>query len=194
MKLKFRNLIKKFTWLDWLLVVLMFSFLGYLAISSVGSLFQKRTPVEYLASSVGPVDSNREIWVDVSGAVVLPGVYKLKAEARIKDALVAAGGISAEADRRFLAAEVNQAARVIDGMKIYIPSVETEGKVAGTTSERININSATVGELDGLVGIGQARAEEIIKNRPYTKIDDLVEKKVLSITVLNKIRDKIAVY
>lgn len=193
MKLKIGSFIKKFTLLDWLLVILVIGFLSYFIISGIGMWLQKKQPVEFLASETAGGVGN-EVMVDVSGAVVSPGVYKLSSEARIKDALVAAGGISATADRNYIAAEVNQAARLSDGMKIFIPSVQTGGEVKGISNSKININSASLSQLDGLIGVGESRAAEIIANRPYARIDDLIEKKVLTKSVLDKIRDKIAVY
>lgn len=193
-KLKIGSLIKKFTLLDWLLVILLIGFMSYFLISGIRVWFQRKESVEFMASESGS-GIEAEVMADVSGAVVSPGVYKLSSEARIKDALVAAGGISATADREYIAAEVNQAARVADGMKIFIPSVSSaDGEVRGATASRINVNTATLGQLDGLAGIGEARAAEIIANRPYARLDDLVEKRVLSKSVLDKIRDKIAVY
>src|SRR5690242_19954058 len=58
--------------------------------------------------------------VDVEGSVAHPGVYVLASNARVQDGLVAAGGLSAGADREFVAKNLNLAAKVIDGGKIYI--------------------------------------------------------------------------
>jgi len=183
-----------------MLVLLLVGFLGYLIISSLPLLNHRKESVEYLASKDST--DQKEVMVDVSGAVVSPGVYKLSGGSRIKDALVAAGGISLEADREYLATEVNQAARLTDGMKIYIPVVKqmkvaevvSGGTALGAKQERININTASASELDGLYGVGLSRAEQIIANRPYLKVDDLLEKKVITKSVLDKIRDKVAVY
>jgi competence protein ComEA len=58
----------------------------------------------------------------------------------------------------------------------------------------ININSASAKELDSLPGIGPVYAQNIIDHRPYSTVDDLVSKKVVSAGLLNKIKDKISVY
>jgi competence protein ComEA len=65
-----------------------------------------------------------------------------------------------------------------------------ESKKAGE-SEKIDINTASDKELDKLPGIGEARAKAIIKGRPYKAKDDLVERKILSKSVYDKIKDRI---
>ena len=58
----------------------------------------------------------------------------------------------------------------------------------------ININRATITELDTLWGIGTARAESIVKNRPYQSLDDLVSKGVLTKTLVDKNREMMSIY
>jgi len=125
-----------------------------------------------------------EIWVDVGGAVENPGVYKLASDARVNDALVAAGGLSQRADRDWVARYLNLAQAVIDGAKIYIPN---QGESISSINS-ININTATAQELDSLWGVGEKRAEDIIKNRPYSSIDELITKAGIPENVLKKIR------
>lgn len=146
---------------------------------------------------------SKTLTVDVAGAVENPGVYKLSSDARVQDALIAAGGMSSEADREFVAKNLNLAAKVTDGGKVYIPVVgETpprqglEGQaVAGvSTSGLININTASASELDKLQGVGPVTAEKIISNRPYGSIEELVSKKVVGQKVFEGIKDKISAY
>lgn len=194
MKLKFTTLIKRFIWLDWLILSLLFVLLLYLIVVVATRSLKKTPSVEYLAKTgvASGEKPRRDIWVDVSGAVVAPGVYKLTEEARTKDALIAAGGLTDEADRVFVAKVINLAQKVNDGDKIFIPTAG--GEVAGVTTGMVNLNKATSAELEGLSGIGTARAQAIIKNRPYASVDDLVTKKIISAGILNKIRDQITVY
>jgi competence protein ComEA len=148
----------------------------------------------------------QSIIVDVEGAVVTPGVYKLTQNAIIQDALVSSGGLSSNADREYVSKNINLAARLYDGAKIYIPKIgEAATQTTNSTSQEsggasasvqalININTASSDALDTLPGVGPATAGKIISNRPYTKPDDLLSKKVVSSKVFDQIKDRITVY
>ena len=201
MRQKIEKLLKNFTWVDWLLAGLLGAGLIYLSLFSLTLWQRPKQSVEYIAAGDSPDQNSNtaEVWVDISGAVVSPGVYQLVNGDRIKDALVAAGGLTDKADRDFVATTVNLAAKVKDGDKIYIPALAEAGSgqnklVLGVASGRINLNKATSGELESLTGIGAARARAIIDNRPYAAVADLVAKKVISQAIFEKIKDKIAVY
>jgi competence protein ComEA len=62
--------------------------------------------------------------VDIEEAVVNPGAYKLSQDFRVQDAFIAAGGLSAQADRRCVAKNINLAIKLTDGTKIYVPNLE----------------------------------------------------------------------
>ena len=123
------------------------------------------------------------IFVDIKGAVKNPGVYQMKVGDRVKDALDAAGGLTAEADSQ----KVNLAQRVEDQMVIVVPKVgeEAEAIPAGTTNKeaakegKVNINTATVEELKTLKGVGEKKAEAIIeyrkKNGSFKTKEDLMK-------------------
>ena len=123
------------------------------------------------------------IFVDIKGAVKNPGVYQMKVGDRVKDALDAAGGLTAEADSQ----KVNLAQRVEDQMVIVVPKVgeEAEEISAGATSKeeakegKVNINTATVEELKTLKGVGEKKAEAIIeyrkKNGSFQTKEDLMK-------------------
>lgn len=141
--------------------------------------------------------------IDVEGAVVNPGVYKLSQNARVQEALIAAGGLSATADREVVAKSLNLASKLTDGMKIYVPRVgETQvaassgvsqGTVLGVSTGLININSATSSELDNLPGVGPATSQKIINGRPYAAIEDLQTRKIVSQSVYIKIKDLVSI-
>lgn len=140
-----------------------------------------------------------EIWVDVQGGVVRPGVYSLREGDRVKDALIAAGGLGGQADREAVAKYINLAEKIKDGTKLYIPVLgeseqknQEDGQVQGLSTGRVNINTATKSELDQLKGVGEARAQTIIEGRPYQTIDEV--KKVLPSNVYEQIKDMITVY
>jgi competence protein ComEA len=139
--------------------------------------------------------SSNKIVIDVSGAVVRPGVYTLAAGSRMQDALVAAGGMSELADRIAVAKQINLAAQLTDAAKIFIPFT---GDVAAGSSEQgesqININQATAAMLEDLPGIGKVTAEKIITGRPYQKAEDLLTRKVVSQKVFEQIKVRISVF
>lgn len=145
--------------------------------------------------------SAASIMVDVQGAVQRPGVYALTRDARVQDGLIAAGGMTPDANRAFVAKTINLAAKVADGAKIYIPFEKEE--VAGSMTNSVassqngsgvNINTASLTELDSLPGIGQVTGQKIIDNRPYASLDELQSKKVVSKSVFEKIKEKITAY
>jgi competence protein ComEA len=131
------------------------------------------------------------IKVDVDGEVAKPGLYSLKPDARVQDALIAAGGLTPNANRR----AINLALKVADGQKIYVPAVGEVSAVQSTVlsaqSELISINQASESELDKLPGVGPVTAQKIIDFRPYSSIEELVSKKAVGEKVFEKIRDLI---
>jgi competence protein ComEA len=142
------------------------------------------------------------IQVDIEGSVVTPGVYKVANNSIIKEALVAAGGLSVDADRSWVAKNLNLAAKLFDGAKVYIPKTgETVAPVADSSDQSainsqalININIASSDSLDALPGVGPATVAKITNGRPYTNINELIDKKVVSAKVFDEIKDKISVY
>lgn len=139
-----------------------------------------------------------ELFIDVSGAVQKPGVYKLPGNARTQDALIAAGGFSADADRDYVSKSMNLAAPLTDGMKLYIPAVgevvsarSNSGIILGSNSGLISINSASSSELESLPGIGPVTAGKIIDNRPYSSIDELLSRKIVGKSTFEKIQNSV---
>ena len=164
-----------------------------LILVGVGGLFSKKeesvegtTVVETtMLAEKTEVSTTQEtvIFVDIKGAVKKPGVYQMKVGDRVKDAIDAAGGLTAEADSQ----KVNLAQRVEDQMVIVVPKVgeEAEAIPAGATSKeaskegKVNINTATVEELKTLKGVGEKKAEAIIeyrkKNGSFKTKEDLMK-------------------
>lgn len=139
-------------------------------------------PTDVAPTSVPAAEAPTTILVHVAGAVIEPGVYELPGEARIREALVAAGGPTAEADWNAL----NLAAPILDGTRLYVPVV---GEVPPTAivSEPVvatdqlvgpvDVNRASAAELDALPGVGPATAAAIVtereRNGPFVGVDDL---------------------
>lgn len=156
----------------------------------------------------GVATQAKEISIDVEGGVQKPGVYKLNEGARVQDALIVSGGLSSLADREYLAKHFNLAQKLTDGAKIYIPqkgeqvasvvSVEQNlsssspsGPTFGDNTGLININSATLEQLDALPKVGPVTAQKIISARPYASKDELVSKKILTQKTYEGLKDKI---
>lgn len=139
-----------------------------------------------------------ELIVDISGAVNKPGVHKLTSGSRVNDAIIAAGGLTNDADAK----RINLAAKVSDGQKIHIPSVNdpvssaSQSRVSGVNdtgssygeSGLINVNSATEAELDKLPGVGPVTAGKIINGRPYSSVEELLSRKVVNSSTFEKIK------
>ena len=147
-----------------------------------------------IISSAEQNSASQEVVVHVDGAVVSPGVYHLAATSRASDAINAAGGLLPDAD----SAKVNLAAKIGDGQKLRIPWVgesiaSTTGSVSGESTSLININTASESELDKLPQVGPVTANKIIASRPYSSLEDLLSKKVVSSSVWEKIKDLISI-
>ncbi|OGD85502.1 hypothetical protein A2696_01110 [Candidatus Curtissbacteria bacterium RIFCSPHIGHO2_01_FULL_41_13] len=153
--------------------------------------------IKIISSEESASSKAGEIIVHVDGAVKNPGIYKLAADSRVNDAVVAAGGLSQDAD----SARINLAAKLSDGTKVYIPSHNdpvssgSAGSVAGeVAASLININTATEAQLDSLPSIGPVTAQKIIASRPYSAKEDLLSKKAVGSATYDKIKDLITVY
>ncbi len=164
-----------------------------LILVGVGGLFSKKevsmeeteVVVTTMLAEKTEVSTTQEtvIFVDIKGEVRNPGVYQMKVGDRVKDALEAAGGLTAEADSQ----KVNLAKRLEDQMVIVVPKVgeEAEEIPAGETRNeatkegKVNINTATVEELKTLKGVGEKKAEAIIeyrkKNGSFQTKEDLMK-------------------
>src|SRR3989304_1730817 len=144
--------------------------------------------------------NDETVVVDISGEVKNPGVYSLPSGTRVMEAIEAAGGVGQGGDKDWISKSLNLAEKVTDGQKILIPSVSqgasslVTSPKSGEISGKININTASEARLDTLYGIGPVRAAKIIANRPYSSIEELVSKKVLGESTLEKIKDQITVY
>ena len=141
--------------------------------------------------------SEKMIYVQVSGAVVSPGVYELPEGSRIFEAIELAGGLTEEADAK----QMNQAQVLSDGQMIYVmhqgESAEEDNSEAESEDGKVNLNTATEEQLMTLPGIGQAKAKSIIawreENGGFTRIEVLMEIEGIKDGVFSKIKDNIKV-
>lgn len=148
-------------------------------------------------------EAEKEVFVYVCGEVRSPGVYELQPGSRIYEAIRVAGGMTEQADEQY----VNQAESLKDGQQIYIPSkeeVQIEGKTPiqskkglETESGKVNLNTAGKEELMTLTGIGEAKADSIIRYREenggFRSLEDLMKIEGIKAGVFDKIKDKITV-
>jgi competence protein ComEA len=140
------------------------------------------------------------IAVDLSGAVTKPGIILVKNGSRLSEALKIGGGLTQNAAQDYINQHINLSQILVDQQKIYIPTkaelLEQELSTNISTNNTdvnslVNINQASAASLEDLPGIGEVTAEKIINNRPYSALDDLVDKKVINASTLDKIREKI---
>ncbi|WP_449453249.1 helix-hairpin-helix domain-containing protein [Streptococcus suis] len=125
-----------------------------------------------------------QLVVDVKGAVAKPGLYTLEADARVNDAVDAAGGLTSQADPK----SINLAQKLSDEAVVYVASKdENISVVASTTASsamsqegnesKVNLNTATEADLQTISGIGAKRATDIIAYREanggFKSVDDL---------------------
>ena len=152
--------------------------------------------------------------IQIIGSVVKPGVYSLPDGSRVEDAVDAAGGLLAEADSD----SVNLAARLEDGQQIIIPSlggpangsalaptstpipftvISTLPPTAVSSTNLININTATVQQLDTLPSIGPVTAQSIVTYRqqhgPFQHIEDIMNVSGIGPVTFDKIQKLITV-
>lgn len=200
------------------------------------------------------------VWVDVSGAVVNPGLYVLPHGSRVGEALKMAGGFAEDADPLFVSQALNLATPLSDGNKLYIPtkneqtlwqewqdvlgqgvvpevlrstalaggadamgglewgsglevkagqvglsgSLDQVGQIGhdsnqvglgsgqadqgGVPANLVSINHATATQLESLAGIGPARSASIIEGRPYERLEELYERKIISANLFEQLR------
>lgn len=129
-----------------------------------------------------------EIYVDISGGVISPGIIKAPESSRVSDVVLLAGGFSNQVDVLRVSKSINLAKKVSDGEKIVIPML---GQESEEKEDQVSINDATASQLQTLKGIGQVRAEDIISNRPYSSIEELVDRNILPLIVFEGIKAKL---
>lgn len=165
-----------------------------LAIVGIGLGRGSGAEIEIREAEPQASESAGTIYVDVGGAVMRPGLYQLKSDSRVNDALVASGGLAKDADRDWISQNLNLAAKLTDGIKVYLPFRDSnKDSPSQSKGLSLNINTASLAELDQLWGVGPATAQKIIDNRPYAKVEDLLDKKAVKANVYEAIKDKITV-
>lgn len=143
----------------------------------------------YMMTKKQSVDEKpQEIQVYVKGEVVNPGVYILNSDSRIQQLIDAAGGLTDDADID----DINLSERVIDSEVIVIPK-----RYENDDTTLVNINTATVLELDTLPGIGEGYAKRIVEYREkygkFKKKEYIMNVKGIGEALFEKIKDMITI-
>ena len=149
----------------------------------ITALFVMRGSSQEVIAAPAPLEiessAMQTLMVDVAGAVINPGVYSLPLNARVFEAIKAAGGLKKGADT----SDINQARILRDGEQIYIyPTTTSAGGVSRPAVRKngpIMINRATVKDFESLHGIGPVLANRIVSyrkiNGPFAAVEDLLK-------------------
>ena len=150
-----------------------------------------------------PAPTPAPMVVHIDGAVANPGVYTFESGSRVQDAIEAAGGLSTDAS----AERINMAAFLEDGMRIVVPHIATpqptnldggpSDEPTATPAFPININTASLDELQFLPGIGVVKAQRILdyreENGPFESIDELMNVTGIGPATFEQLKDLITV-
>lgn len=159
-------------------IVVLAALAGAMLVGALVAVIDQRSGPPVVISDLA---TDEPIVVYIDGAVATPGLLELPADARLGDAVDAAGGLTDEADL----GQLNPATRLHDGDRVTIAALAPTGAAisiaAGTTTAQsiaLDINAASVAELEALPNIGEVLAERIVAYRethgPFTTVDDLL--------------------
>lgn len=162
------------------------------------AVYNRLTPpkdADILSEVSKPVQSC--VMAHISGAINREGVYELKYGDRVLDLIKLAGGVKANADLD----SINLAEIVKDGQKLCVPYREyqntrlSDGRISEDQSirKKININTASLEELDELPGVGPSMAKKIMEARPFRKIEDITKIPRFGKSKFEKIKSRIRV-
>lgn len=177
--------------------------------------------VEHNVCPVEEQPAECSIFVDVSGAIKSPGVYCFDPGQRVVDAIKKAGGFTTSVSLEFVYRNINLAKELVANQKVYVPStselicslkeftlkeeevipsiegLNSTGQAIDEAEETnvacININTASITELDSLEGIGISTAQKIIDNRPYSSISDILNVSGIGEATYKKFKDNICI-
>lgn len=208
------KIIHRLKWMDGVLVLgIIFIIIGVGLNFSV-SAKQNETEVKVYKNDIQAMPAGRqvdsEVVIDMGGEVMKPGIYKLKKGSRVNDGLIKAGGLTAKADGDWVEKSLNRARVLQDGEKIYIPQKndqfsnsnfqiknnnQTINNQQNPVNKFISINTAGVGELDQLSGVGPAIAQRIIdyreKNGGFKSVEEIKLVSGIGDKMFEKIKNEI---
>lgn len=181
--------------------------LGCVFTSIAAEYFTNEEPALVISAQTQVKSKEQLITIYVSGAVARPGLYELPAGIRAQEAVEAAGGFTEAANQE----KVNLAKKLKDGSQVNVPALKGSKKViTGTNASAdkasvgsqqkqaglVNINTASITELDSLPGVGEVTAQKIIEYRQqhyFTRIEDIMQVKGIGEAKFNKMKDRLTV-
>lgn len=162
---------------------------GFFFLSSRGEAVEIKEPI------ATPIKAEM-VYIHVVGEVSKPGLYVLMKGARIADALAAAGGATLQAQL----ADINLARILNDGEQVFVGKIEKPSMRKITSTKKytgiVNLNRATIAQLDSLPGIGPVLATRIIEyrktNGPFAAIEDLRKVKGIGAKLFEEIKARLS--
>lgn len=194
---KYADAVSEFTRLQ---IVVIFSLVGLIALGGIVAYVRSRPrEVKIEEKGVAAQGDSPTLTVHVAGAVSKPGLYRLKEGARVADALQEAGGATQEG----MVDDLNLAARVKDGEKVFVPSRQQQEPAEATGDGKqgaasqggglVHINTAGADELEKLPGVGPSLAQSIIdyrkRNGPFSSVEELDNVSGIGPAKLGSLRD-----
>lgn len=137
--------------------------------------------------------------VEISGAVIRPGVYEVSEGSRWQEVVLMANGFNDMADKKFIHQELNLAEKIKDQSKLYIPFASESGKVSTTSIGNVDspspqtalfVNTASGPLWDEIEGIGEARVKSILSGVPYIDKNDFIERSGITLAIYEHIEEK----
>ncbi|WJS83093.1 helix-hairpin-helix domain-containing protein [Tetragenococcus halophilus] len=160
------------------------------------SAFQQATE-----DSEKTTEETGKIIVDIKGEINKPGVYELEGDARVKEVILEAGGLTKQAEKK----QLNLAEKLQDQQMIYIPNkeeaeemeIDGDKEAEDNNKDMIDINAADINELQEISGVGPAKAQAIVdyreENGAFESVDELNEISGFGEKTVEKLRDSIKI-
>lgn len=183
-------------------VALVLFLLGFYAKNSRQALkpqedFDPAQALEVDTSQDQPIEKTANgTYVHITGAVKKPGLYEFSEPVRVVDVVNTAGGFTDQADPD----QLNLAARVQDEARIHVPSkgeVSDQAQGQSLDQAKININTASLEDLQKIPGVGEKTAQRILDQRqesPYQKIEDLKNLPGIGEKKFEEMKDYVSVF